>query len=80
LKPAPAQSELGSISKITPKETLALMQEDCRLYLKAGGEIAIFPKNGILAIVIQPPPGSQLGFDADTGHILLDGKPVTYEE
>lgn len=71
-----AQAEQASIT--SELDWLSLVQDDLSQYQKAGGQVVIVPKNGILAILIYPKPGIVLDIDAATGHILANGKPVTY--
>ena len=72
----PAQARSASVSISPVLDILSLLQDDLSQYQKHA-QVTILARDGKLAIVLFPVIGHELGYDTESGNILVDGEKVT---
>jgi hypothetical protein len=78
-QPSPKSTSIGegSTKPVSLPEALSLLQTLCLDLRSLKSEVAILARNKRIYIVIAVPPDTGNLSVSDTGHILIDGQPVS---
>ncbi len=72
----PTSIAVGSTKPVSIPEALSLLQTLCLDLRSLGCETSILARNGRIYVISNVPPDTGAVGMSDTGHILLDSKPV----